>query len=156
MLFIPSIFHFLATQESARYLYEVVYSVLYLALGAALLHPSSTAFHSFTSRAHGPDPGLRVRILGMAFFLLPFAFWLQYLLGRPVESLFIVISVSVTFALIFFRVIAIMDTLLVELSQERRKANNDILTGLPNRTFCTVICQTSWPKPSGMARWAQS
>jgi diguanylate cyclase (GGDEF)-like protein len=128
-------FLFEPTRQGVEIFYNLNYASFYLCMGAALLHPSITAFHSLTTKETRPDYLMKVMVLGSMFFLLPFTFWLQYMLGRQMGVFFTLGSISILFAVLLVRIITLLEGLVEELNLERRKANNDELTGLPNRAF---------------------
>jgi diguanylate cyclase (GGDEF)-like protein len=121
---------------------DSTYSLAYILLGVAYLHPSMGKFRSSLPGKTSVISRMDLAVLGMAFFITPGAFLIQYVRGLQVDIVLLVISMTIIFTLVEVRLALIVRALQsqnrqlnYQREQLRHQAHHDPLTGLPNRFF---------------------
>ncbi|MEU4626910.1 GGDEF domain-containing protein [Actinoplanes sp. NPDC023801] len=102
------------------------FAIGYLSLGAAGLHPSVKHLSEPATRLGGPEPKMRLGLLGGALLLIPLCGGLAQLLGQPADGLMLTVAPLLSIPLVLVRISRLKHALLYQ-------ATHDELTGLVNR-----------------------
>lgn len=124
------------------YVVDAAYSLAYLLVGAAYLHPSMRDFHDGFAEKGDTVTRMELALLAGAFWIGPLAYALSTPGGLNLDMLVLLASMLLIFALNEWRLARLVVTLEAqnkELHQHREmlhyQAYHDALTGLPNRAF---------------------
>jgi diguanylate cyclase (GGDEF)-like protein len=123
-------------------LYDLSYSVEYLLLGLAFLHPSIQNFRSSLPEKSTIITKVDILIFGGAFWAIVLTFLYQYFNHQSSSILVAMIGMAIIFCLVVLRlaqivkVLEVQNHLLVRQQvQLNYQANYDTLTNLPNRNY---------------------
>lgn len=124
------------------YMVDAAYSLAYLLIGAAYLHPSMRDFHDDFAEKGDTVTRMELGLLAGAFWVSPLAYALSNPGGINLDMLVLMSSMLLIFGLNEWRMARLVLTLEAqnkELHRHREmlhyQANHDALTGLPNRTY---------------------
>jgi diguanylate cyclase (GGDEF)-like protein len=124
------------------YLNDAFFSITYLFIGMALLHPSIANFRSpVFSRTNAVTHFERL-VLSACILVIPITFITLHVTGRAVDDLFTIVSMGIISLLVLWRYNRMANVLEAQNRQLKRQkdrlsyqAHTDALTTLPNRFF---------------------
>lgn len=131
-----------ASLGAMAYLNDAFFSITYLMIGMALLHPSIENFRLHVLARTSVVTRFERLVLSACILVIPATFIILRLVGRAIDGLFTVASMGMISLLVLWRYNRMADVLEAQNRQLKRQkdrlsyqAQTDALTTLPNRFF---------------------